>query len=349
VPLNCTKVQPVLATASVASLNCTNAINNGTLTTYSANSGVSSAIVYTGGNGSPYTAQSITSTGVTGLTASLNAGTLAVGSGSVTYTITGTPASDGTASFAITLGGQTCTFTRPVVGIFDRAYGQTIFGANNHNFVYSSVIGADGKTWLNNNLGAHYADINHPNFNPTQQAASVTDHLAYGSLFQWGRGADGHELITFTGSSTGSPVVNSTTATRPEADTAASASFITINSGNIDWRGATQNDNLWQGVNGTNNPCPTGYRVPTQAEFTTLVTAANITNRNSAYSSTLKLTAPGIRLINDGSISDVGIRGLYWSSSPSGTNVSSRNFLISNMTTFDNPRAYGMSIRCIKN
>ncbi len=33
-----------------------------------------------------------------------------------------------------------------------------------------------------------------------------------------------------------------------------------------DWR-SPQNDNLWQGVNGINNPCPSGYRLPTEAEL----------------------------------------------------------------------------------
>jgi hypothetical protein len=36
---------------------------------------------------------------------------LANGAGSLTYTITGTPTTSGTASFAITLGGQSCSFT----------------------------------------------------------------------------------------------------------------------------------------------------------------------------------------------------------------------------------------------
>jgi hypothetical protein len=43
------------------------------------------------------------------LTANLSAGTLAVGTGNLVYTITGTPTTSGTASFAINIGGQTCT------------------------------------------------------------------------------------------------------------------------------------------------------------------------------------------------------------------------------------------------
>ena len=96
--------------AALTTLNCAGVTTTGTLTSGTPANGVSSSVPYTGGNAGTYNAQSIASTGVTGLTASLAAGTLAAGSGSVTYTITGTPSTSGTASFAITLGGQSCTF-----------------------------------------------------------------------------------------------------------------------------------------------------------------------------------------------------------------------------------------------
>ena len=41
-----------------------------------------------------------------------------------------------------------------------------------------------GKTWMDKNLGAN------------QVATSIADSASYGSLFQWGRLADGHELST---------------------------------------------------------------------------------------------------------------------------------------------------------
>jgi hypothetical protein len=96
--------------AALTTLNCAGATTTGTLTSGTPANGVSSSVPYTGGNAGTYNAQSTTSTGVTGLTASLAAGTLAGGSGSLTYTLTGTPSTNGTASFAITLGGQSCTF-----------------------------------------------------------------------------------------------------------------------------------------------------------------------------------------------------------------------------------------------
>ncbi len=72
-------------------------------------------VPYTGGNGGSYAAGSaIASSGVTGLTATLLAGNLAKGDGSIVYNITGTPSAAGTANFAINFGGQTCTLALPV-------------------------------------------------------------------------------------------------------------------------------------------------------------------------------------------------------------------------------------------
>ena len=100
--------------ASVSALNCSSATFSATATTGTAYSGTIS-VPYSGGNGVAYSVGSgISSTGITGLTATLSAGTLASGSGSVTYIVTGTPASAGTASFALSFGGQSCTLSLTV-------------------------------------------------------------------------------------------------------------------------------------------------------------------------------------------------------------------------------------------
>ena len=101
----------ITTTASVSALNCSAATFSATAVMNVAFTG-SASVPYTGGNGATYAAgSSIASTGVTGFTATLAAGTLTSGAGSLTYNITGTPASAGTASFAISLGGQSCTLT----------------------------------------------------------------------------------------------------------------------------------------------------------------------------------------------------------------------------------------------
>ena len=113
---SCILTRSVVLLGTITSLNCGSATPNGTLTSGVAASGVSSVVPYTGGNGGSYTAQSVSSTGVNGLTANLVAGTFVNGSGNLTITITGTPSSGGTASFALNIGGQTCTLTRTIPG-----------------------------------------------------------------------------------------------------------------------------------------------------------------------------------------------------------------------------------------
>ena len=100
---NCASGLAGVTPGSVASLDCAGATNSGTLTSGQVASGVSSVISYTGGNGNAHSGQSVVSTGVTGLTAAVAAGNFATGAGSLTYTITGTPAAGGTASFALSL------------------------------------------------------------------------------------------------------------------------------------------------------------------------------------------------------------------------------------------------------
>lgn len=216
----------------------------------------------------------------------------------------------------------------------------------NHVMLYMPVLGADGKTWLNNNLGADYANTTKPNFSPLSQATAYDDWKAYGSLFQWGRNSDGHELITRT-SSTAGTVVNSVTPTLSTTNTPANSLFITINSAPNDWRN-TQNNALWQGVSGTNNPCPIGYRLPTDNEFTSLVSAAGITNYTNAASSTLKFSAPGWRSNVNGGLNNIGNWGMYWTSTVSTTNGGVWISLSGSTAVTSRLRAYGFSVRCIK-
>ncbi|WP_316801220.1 DUF3500 domain-containing protein [Pedobacter frigidisoli] len=102
------------SSASVTALNCSAASFSALATVNVAYSGTAT-VGYTGGNAVAYTAgTAISSTGVTGLTATLVAGTLASGAGNLSYTITGTPTTTGTATFPVTFGGQTCSFALTV-------------------------------------------------------------------------------------------------------------------------------------------------------------------------------------------------------------------------------------------
>jgi glycosidase len=111
--LSCKKTgtpHPAPITAAISTINCS-AATAGTATAGTAYTGTLS-IPYSGGNGVDYPAGSpIASTGVTGLTATQQAGKLANGPGSFTYTVTGTPSTTGTASFDISFGSISCAAT----------------------------------------------------------------------------------------------------------------------------------------------------------------------------------------------------------------------------------------------
>jgi uncharacterized protein (TIGR02145 family) len=187
------------------------------------------------------------------------------------------------------------------------------------------------KIWLDRNLGA------------TQVATSSTDAAAYGDLYQWGRGTDGHQIRT-----------SLTTNTLSITDVPASpdnAKFILSPSSPYDWRSG-QNNNLWQGVNGVNNPCPSGYRLPTQGEFSTEIGTWGSLNAAGAFGSPLKFAAAGGRNYSSGLLEDVGSFGCYWSSSTIESIIFYSSFLYFNSSnqayTSNYYRAFGYSVRCIK-
>ena len=99
----------------IASLNCAGVSVNGSLNNGELASNVSFGITYTGGNGGGYSSQSISSTSVLGLTATLQAGTFETGNGSLTFTVSGTPSSVGNALFSFTIAGQVCSISMAVV------------------------------------------------------------------------------------------------------------------------------------------------------------------------------------------------------------------------------------------
>jgi len=303
-------------------IDCANASITGTLVEGTAASGVSADIDYTGGNGGPHNGQTVNSTGVTGLTADLTAGSFVNGAGALTYTITGTPNSGGTASFAIQTGGMSCILEVSV----DASVGSYPSGTVHCSATPTAVVDVTnpitGDTWMDRNLGA------------SQVATTSTDTDAFGDLYQWGRFADGHQCRT-------SP----TTSTLSNADQPGHGDFIIVSSGPEDWR-SPQNDNLWQGVAGVNNPCPTGYRVPTEAEVLNEAGTWSTGNANGAFGSPLKLAMSGFRSGSSGSIT--GGSGRYWTSTVDGSDAKNLQFFTNGSSLPSVRRALGYSIRCIK-
>lgn len=102
------------ASATVTALTCGSTTFSTTAVAGATYTGTAT-VPYTGGNAVAYTAgTAIASTGVTGLNATLQAGTLATGVGNLTFAITGTPSGAGTATFALSFGGQTCNLVLTV-------------------------------------------------------------------------------------------------------------------------------------------------------------------------------------------------------------------------------------------
>jgi uncharacterized protein (TIGR02145 family) len=286
---------------------------------------VIASVPYTGGNGGSFAAQTISSTGVTGLTATLTSGILANGSGSLSFAISGTPSTSGTASFAVTIGGQSCSFTVPVQSALAAQYlANSVFCASGPTVIVDVTNPATGKVWMDRNLGA------------TQVATSSADAASYGDLYQWGRRSDGHQCRT-------SP----TTTELSLLDQPANGYFIITQSAPVDWR-SPQNVNLWQGVNGANNPCPSAYRTPTETELNAERLSWSQNNSAGAFASPLKWTLAGYRFL-DGQLNAVSSEGGYWTSTLSTMQSRYLNFYSGGTLMSNSPRVFGYSVRCIKN
>jgi hypothetical protein len=258
---------------------------------------------------------------------------------------------------------------RVMLGIPDRMFGlaDNYGNTDTHKFLYLPVINPiTGRTWLNNNLGAEYADTTNPNgnFNPAQQATASNDYKAYGSLFQWGRKADGHELINWTNGATGNIKfgtkdtkfkAHKTNAHDDSKDTKDTKFKVHKKNAHDDSKDTkfkeykTRDDNLWENESSANNICPVGYRLPTAGDDGTNMeweVEVDSWNEDNALAGTLKLPMSGVS--NYSYRDDVtfeGVIGVYWSASYG------RN-LYFELNTVDpsapNKRNLAFAVRCIK-
>ena len=205
--------------------------------------------------------------------------------------------------------------------------GQTV----TYGVITSSIT---GRKWLDRNLGAPNAP------------AAFNDWQNEGDLFQWGRGADGHQLINRATSSMATTAVNGSTTALSLSDNPGHALFIMPSADPFDWR-SPQNANLWQTSSGINNVCPTGWHVPTKVEWE----AESLGVLQNAYTQ-LNITAGGVRNFN-GSFSNVPSTGLYWSSTlfQGSSNIAWTINFTNTSAAFasnTNPNSHGLSVRCIK-
>jgi uncharacterized protein (TIGR02145 family) len=159
--------------------------------------------------------------------------------------------------------------------------------------IYGTVTSPyTGRIWMDRNLGA------------SQVATSKNDASSYGDLYQWGRSNDGGQLRTALQVPTQLPTVTTKSTNRIGRNPWTSQA---------NWNNYNANTGIWEeqpwsataSNGGYNNPCPSGSRVPTYAEWNAelngmigagLVTSSSSAtdNASGAFNSFLKIPQAGV-------------------------------------------------------
>ena len=202
---------------------------------------------------------------------------------------------------------------------------------------------------------------------PVNCGYHATDYM-WGKLYQWGRKyGQGYSDYEFSDATT--PDVSEGRVSLQVGQSESNANvFYTCNGSPYDWL-YSQNDALWNSgtedspVKTEYDPCPTGWRVPTEAELSELCSNRSSWTENdlgqsgywfsgpSLYSSEVAqvfFPAAGSRHYSSGDASYRGIYGGYWSSSPYYDYAYKLSFGSSGASVYEGDRADGYSVRCVQ-
>lgn len=195
-------------------------------------------------------------------------------------------------------------------------------GGNTSKSSQVTCVTSSGQIWMDRNLGA------------VRVAVNSGDSAAYGDLYQWGRLKDGHENR-----------VSSTIGIQSGGYVPGHADFII---GFSDWRNPSD-DNLWQD-SGINNPCPTGFRLPTETEWGAEMQSWSSKTPDGAFSSPLRLVVGGYRKGENGTLKYADLNGSYWSSTTDGYMGANGLHIYAGGIAgiYTTMRAYGLSVRCLR-
>ncbi|MBK6565369.1 MAG: hypothetical protein IPG18_09290 [Saprospiraceae bacterium] len=224
---------------------------------------------------------------------------------------------------------------------------QAMTSSNTGN--YGTVVNpVTGKIWLDRNLGASAVTSTPRSAYAAGEAGDgayiAAEGNSFGDLYQWGRAADGHQVRTPLSATQNT---QATTWLADEGSNLWDGKFI-IGGLDIDWLTPAATD-LWSGTAAENNPCPSGYRVPTNAEWNQERRTWTTNDAAGAFASPLKLPMAGIRFSSNGSVVSVGFTGEYWSSTAFSSTSARHLYFDSGGTRMDyRNRARGYSVRCLK-
>jgi hypothetical protein len=324
-----------------------NPVVNGSFTQGSP-ANVTVTLSYSNGLGRSY--PSFTSATINGIKITTPAGILSTGTGSISFTASGTPVAAGSFSIPVSiLGSAACnvqltagnsTGSNGDPGTTPGSTGTVSFNYQNQTVTYKTVRAADGKIWLQQNLGS------------PRVASSSMDEAAFGDFFQWGRWDDGHQKRNSTAIE-GSPALQN-----PQHITPGNPGFIKGQSpGNAWWSTGGLSTDTWSGnvatsVNGK-DPCfalGTGWRIPTAADWETVIGQEGISNTINGFQSNLKLASGSLRFFNNGLMHFQGDVGYYWTSTAEGSNA--KALFIDNaygLFILPTERGKGFPCRCVKN